>query len=113
MRFAPGASSTELKGGIPRGGRDCYSITARGGQFLSVSQPGREESNIVLQLYRPGWRIVPTGDGPVIGGRTLPGAGRGQDAPRWSGTLPVGGTYLLVLGTSWGGGEYALRVEVR
>lgn len=114
VRFAPGARSAALAGAIPRGGRDCYTITARAGQRLSVRQTDREESNVVLQLYRPPWRIVPgDDDGEVVGGRTLPGAGEGEDAPRWSGRLPVSGKYLLVLGTMRGGGEYAVQVEVR
>jgi len=43
----------------------------------------------------------------------LKGAEEGRDAGEWSGRLPTTGPYLLVLGTSRGGGEYRVRVEVR
>ena len=36
----------------------------------------------------------------------------GRDASEWSGRLPATGAYLLVLGTSRGGGEYSVHMEV-
>ncbi len=117
VRFERGASTAELVGAIPRGERDCYTITARAGQHLSVTQPGRQagrdEGNVVMQLFAPHWRVVRTADGAAVGGRTLPGAGIGEDAPSWTGQLDASGTYLLVLGTTRGGGEYRVRVMVR
>ncbi len=113
VHFAPGATSAELTGGVPRGERDCYTLAALGGQRLAVTQPGRDETNIVLQLYRPPWRIATSAGATTVTGRALPGAGERADARGWSGVLPVSGTYLLVLGTSWGSGEYRVRIAIR
>jgi hypothetical protein len=123
VHFAHGSVSTELTGGIPRGERDCFTIGARQGQHLTVA-PSRPEdsragasdsggSNIVLQLYRPPWKIATDADGVSVTGAALPGAAEGRDTREWSGALPLSGDYLLVVGTSWGGGEYRLRVEIR
>ena len=78
---------------------------------MTVTQTDRGEGNIVLQLYRPPWTIAPSPDGPVVRGTALKGAEEGRDAGEWSGRLPATGAYLLVLGTSRGGGEYRVRVE--
>jgi hypothetical protein len=113
VRFAPGSVSAELSGGVPRGERDCFSISAGQGQHLAVSQVNPVDDNIVIQLYRPPWKISTGEDGLSVAGGALPGAGDGDDAAKWSGALPVRGTYLLVVGTSRGSGEYHLRVEIR
>jgi len=110
VRFAPGASSAELTGGIPRGDSDCYAIGAKAGQRLIITQTPTIENNIVFQLYSPPWKISPDGE---IKGRTLPGAGEGEDTRKWSGTLPVSGDTLMVVGTTRGGGGYRIRVEIR
>lgn len=112
VRFAPGARTAELTGGIPRGDRDCFTIAARRGQRLSVSQ-GDGESNVVMQIYAPPWQVRKTADGPAITGHPLPGAAEGNDAAHWAGVLGRAGTYLLVLGTSWGGGAYRVRIALR
>ncbi|HEY6431836.1 MAG TPA: hypothetical protein VIZ17_07605 [Acetobacteraceae bacterium] len=98
---------------MPRGTRDCFTIEARAGQNLSIAHPGRGDTNIVIQLYRPPWRVRDGDDGLDVAGRALPGAGEGADATHWSGRLPASGAYLLVIGTSWGGGEYRLRIAIR
>ena len=113
MRFPAGATAAELTGGIPRGDRDCYTIGARAGQTLSLTQPHPVDDNIVFQLYQPPWQVEQDADGPNVTGKALPGAGEGQDAREWSGRLPVNGTYLLVLGTTRGGGEYRVRLQIR
>ncbi len=113
VHFAPGTTFAKLTGGIARGERDCFTISARTGQRMTVTQTDRGEGNIVLQLYRPPWTIMPASDGPEIHGATLEGAEEGRDAREWSGQLPATGRYLLVIGTSRGGGEYAVRLEVR
>jgi hypothetical protein len=77
-----------------------------------VTQPGRTETNIVIQLYRPPWQTRSTEDGLQITGRALTGAEDGADATHWSGELPARGVYLLVIGTSWGGGAYHLRIAI-
>ncbi len=113
LRFPAGTNATSLNGGIPRGATDCFTLGARAEQRLTVTQRGRGEGNIVVQLYRPGWKIVPTPDGPDVRGKALTGAGEGDDAPSWSGPLPESGAYLLIIGTTRGGGEYRLRVEIQ
>jgi hypothetical protein len=113
VQFAAGTTATNLDGGIARGEIACLTVGARAGQRLAIAQRDRGEGNIVLQLYRPGWKIVPISDGLEIRGAALPGAEEGADAPSWSGLLPVAGTYLLVLGTTRGGGAYRMRIEIR
>jgi hypothetical protein len=113
IHFARGATSAQLAGGIARGERDCFTIGARGGQRMTVTQMDSGEGNIVLQIYQPPWRIISTPDGPTINGKALDGAEEGRDASNWAGRLPMTGSYLLVLGTSRGGGNYSLRVDVR
>ncbi len=66
-----------------------------------------------MQLYRPPWHTRTAEDGLRVTGRALPGAEPGSDATRWSGAVPADGTYLLVIGTSWGGGDYRLRIVIR
>jgi hypothetical protein len=113
IRFAPGTTAAELTGSIARGERECLTLAARTGQRLTVTQTDLGEGNIVLELYRPRWTVVPSADGTVVRGRALEGAGEGRDAREWRGRLPTTGAYLLVIGTSRGGGEYKVRVEVR
>jgi len=113
VRFAAGASGATVAGGIPRGQRDCYTLNARQGQTLRVDQADTPDTNIVFQLYSPPWRIDGTPDDPALRGTALPGTAEGQDARRFSGTLPVSGDYLLVVGTSRGSGEYRLTVSIR
>ncbi len=97
---------------MPRGDRDCFVLEARKGQSLAITQPAPVDDNIVFQLYRPPWAIHRTEDVWGFSGSALPGAGETQDASTWSGTLPVSGRYLLVVGTSRGGGAYRLRIEI-
>jgi hypothetical protein len=112
VHFAAGASEITLSGGIPRGERDCYTLGARQGQILTVEQSDTPDTNIVFQIYQPPWRIVGSPDQMAVGGMTLPGTAEGEDARRFSGTLPATGDYLLVLGTIRGSGAYHLRVEI-
>jgi hypothetical protein len=112
VHFAAGASKITVSGGIPRGERDCYTLPARKGQMLTVEQSDTPDTNIVFQIYRPPWKVVGSPDQMVVGGTTLPGTAEGEDARRFSGTLPATGDYLLVVGTSRGSGAYRLRVEI-
>ena len=112
VRFATGASEITLSGGIPRGERDCYTLPARKGQMLTVEQSDTPDTNVVFQIYQPPWQIVGSPDQMAVGGTTLSGTAEGQDARRFSGTLPATGDYLLVVGTSRGSGAYRLRVEI-
>jgi len=102
----------EVRGGIARGELACFTIAGRLGQHMSVSQPDPGNSNIVMQIYRPRWAINHTADGVRVRGWPLPGVKEGDDAKGWNGTLPATGNYLLVLGTSWGGGDYHVRIKL-
>lgn len=113
VRFAAGALSADVAGGLPRGERDCFTVTAKAGQRLAVTQREAADSNIVLQIYRPVWKTAVTPDGMQVNGAALKGAEEGADAAKWTGTLPVSGTYLLVLGTSRGSGDYHVHIAIQ
>lgn len=108
--FPPGSFTTDLSGGVARGERACFTIGAGTGQTLSVIQRKSPDNNIVFQIYQPGWKVTPGSD---LSGNALKGAADGDDARDWSGKLPAKGFYLLVVGTTRGGGEYNLRIEIR
>lgn len=113
VHFSPGTSASELTGEVPRADRDCYTFVARSGQHLRLNQKPSPDDNIVFQIYRPSWKIDPQPVGFEFRGTTLPGAGDTDDTTKWSGTLPASGTYLLVIGTTAGGGEYHIDMEIR
>lgn len=113
VRFAPGSDVSEITGGIARGEVACFTVAARRGQHMSVSQPGRNDTNVVMQIYQPPWTIIHSPDGINVRGRALHGAAQGEDAKEWGGILPQNGRYLLVLGTVRGGADYRVRVEIR
>ncbi|MDR3531962.1 MAG: hypothetical protein P4L90_15610 [Rhodopila sp.] len=113
VRFAPGADATDLHGGVARGERACFSIGARKGQTLSITQPDTPHPNIAIQLYRPPWHITDEDGVASVTGTPLKGAEEGTDATQWRGALPASGNYLLVVGTIRGGDEYRLHVEIR
>lgn len=113
IAFAKGASGAVVEGGAARGEQRYYTLPARKGQALEVEVTATED-NAVLQIYEPGWRLGRDGDGVVdVAGRSLPGAGAGDDAKRWTGRLPRSGPYLLVVGATRGGAAFTLRVDVR
>lgn len=113
LRFAPGADSARIEGGVPRGMRDCLSLGLGQGQRLVVAVLPGEDDNVVFQIYRPGWRVSGAADGVAIDGTPLPGTAEGTDARAFDGRVPVSGTYLLVIGTTRGGGAYRVSVSAR
>ena len=112
IRLAPGSTSKEVTGGIARGELACFTIEARRGQHMAISQPDPGDGNIVMQIYRPPWAITREDDGISVRGLPLPGAKEGDDAKGWAGRLPATGRYLLVIGASWGGGPYRVLVKL-
>ena len=113
IRFAAGSSSGTVEGGVLRGDRDCFSVTARAGQTMRVEITSLE-NNAVFQLYSPGWRIGRDQDRiVVVTGKPLPGAAAGEDTMRWTGLLAEAGPHLIVVGGTRGNAGYRLVVVVQ
>jgi hypothetical protein len=113
IRFDRGASSKDITGAVIRGERALYSIDARAGQRLSLSISAAED-NAVFQIYAPGAQPERRDYGvEIVGAEALPGAAEGQDAKNWSGVLPKTGTYLVVVGPTFGNTTYTLKVAIR
>ena len=111
IRFARGASSAEVSGAVIRGERALYSVAARAGQHMSLRLSAVED-NAAVQIYEPGAKLERSKDGLEVAGKALPGAGEGDDATRWAGTLPETGTYLLVIGPTRGNATYHLTIAI-
>ena len=111
IRFAAGASATELRGSVVRGERDVYRLTAIKDQKLVVRVTS-VENNAVFQIYNPGAQFATHDSAVQITGQTLPDAGEGDDAMRWSGRLPESGAYLFVVGPTRGNANYKLTVSI-
>jgi hypothetical protein len=99
LRFPRGASSATVKSGVMSRYRDLYDVTAKKGQTLTV-RIGSAGDNAVFQICRPD------------GKQTLEGAGFGEDATRWSGTLVTGGRYTIIVGPSRQSAQYDLTVTI-
>ena len=112
IRFARGESSATVRGAVIRGERALYSFAARAGQRLSLSLKATED-NAAFQVYAPGARPEIRDAILEVAGDALPGAAEGDDAARWTGTLPHSGSYLLVVGATRGNAEYELTVTIR
>jgi hypothetical protein len=112
IEFARGASSAQVRGAVVRGERALYSIEAREGQRMSVRIVSTEK-NAVFQLYTPGAKQEIRDSVLHMSGDTLPGAGEGDDAAQWTGTLPGSGVYVLVVGSTRGNATYRLTVTIR
>jgi hypothetical protein len=112
VHFPSGSSAANLTGAVPRADRDCYTFVARSGQHLQLSQQPGPDDNIVFQVYRPVWKIDPQPVGFEFHGLALPGASDTDDTAKWSGVLPTSGAYLLVVGTTAGGGEYHINIAI-
>ena len=100
VRFAKGTSSTTIRGSVVRGDRDRYYVTAKKGQTMSVKITSHE-NNAVFQVYLSGEQ------------ESLPGAGDGDDATKWSGQLPADSEYTIVVGGTRGNATYTLTIAVR
>lgn len=109
IRFAPGSSSATVSGAVVRGTRDIYSFSARKGQKASIDASA-VESNVAITVWRPGTRLGAADED--IQGKALPGAGEGEDAQRWAGSLPETGRYLIVVGPTRGNATYQLRLGI-
>ena len=112
IRFAPNADSVTISGGVVRGARDLYHLDARSGHRLYVTIKAPAES-AVFQLYRPGYTLTSDGAITSIKGEALIGAGETDDARAWTGSLPVSGRYLIVVGGVRGNASYRLSVTIK
>ena len=100
VHFAKGTSSTTIRGAVIRGDRDRYYVSAKKGQTMSVRITSRE-NNAVFQIYLRGEQ------------ESLPGAGDGDDATKWSGQLPADSEYTIVVGGTRGNATYTLTIAVK
>jgi hypothetical protein len=100
VHFAKGTSSTTIKGGVIRGDRDRYYIGAKAGQTMTVKITSLEK-NAVFQIYFAGEQ------------ESLPGAGDGDDAMKWSGQLPADNEYVIVVGGTRGNASYTLTISIK
>jgi len=100
VRFAPGTSSTTIRGAVIRGERDRYYLGAKAGQTMSVKITSIEK-NAVFQIYFHGEE------------ESLPGAGDDDDATNWSGQLPIDNEYVIVVGGTRGNATYALTISIK
>jgi hypothetical protein len=99
-RFAKGTSSITIKEAVIRGDRDRYYVGAKAGQTMSVKITSLEK-NAVFQIYFHGEE------------ESLPGAGDGDDAMKWSGKLPIDNEYVIVVGGTRGNATYALTISIK
>lgn len=100
VRFAKGKSSATIREAVVRGDRDRYYIGAKAGQTMSVKITSLEK-NAVFQIYFAGEQ------------ESLPGAGDGDDAMKWSGQLPADNEYVIVVGGTRGNATYTLTISIK
>ncbi len=99
LRFAKGTHSTTVSNSVVRGDEDTYILGARAGQTMWVKITSLEK-NAVFQIEDPS-------------GGYLTGAGAGDDAMSYSGTLPAKGDYKIIVGGTRGNASYKLTVSIR
>ena len=101
ISFAPGANSATLKGDVQGMDRDIYPITAKAGQTMRVKVSNKLKL-VLFHIQLPGKEVA-----------YLPKAGEEDDATQWEGTLPVGGTYKIIVGAMRGNDtRYTLDVKI-
>ena len=110
--FATGSTRGTVGGQVLRGARAIHSLTANEGQFMTVTLTAPDD-NVVFQIYEPGTTLGLDADGIVeFHGKTLVGTGEGHDTTRWSGRLPLTGTYLIAVGGTRGNARYSMDVRI-
>ena len=101
ITFARGSDSASFKGDVQGLDRDIYPITAKAGQTMKVTVKNRLKL-VLFHIQLPGKAE-----------KYLPGAGEDDDATTWEGTLPVSGTYKIIVGAMRGKDTtYALDVRI-
>lgn len=110
--FATGSTRGTAGGHVLRGARDLYSLNATAGQFMTVTLTTPDD-NAVFQIYGPGTTFDRDADDILaFHGTSMPGAGDGSDATRWTGRLPRTGTYLIAVGSTRGNARYSMDIRI-
>ena len=110
--FASGSSRGTIGGHVMRGQHDLYSLTATAGQIMSITVTAPDD-NATFQIYEPGTTVGRDADGALeFKGKVLRAAVEGEIATRWSGRLPVRGTYLLEVGSTRGQARYSMDIRL-
>ena len=99
IKFKKGESSASVSGGAPRGETSSYKLTAKKNQLMKVSISSTE-SNAVFKIKN------------LTTGYFLPNAGELDDASEWRGILPSSGDYRIIVGSTRGGTEFTVFVEI-
>ncbi len=105
IKFKKGESSTTVSKGLARGEQHQYSLGAKAGQNMVVSISSSEE-NAVFDIYRN----TPNGKEMLFDNA----GDAAEEAQYWQGILPGKGaqTYFIVVGSTRGGADYSLTVEI-
>lgn len=110
--FATGSTRGTAAGHVLRGARDLYSLNASTGQYMTITLTAPDD-NAVFQIYEPGTTLGRDADDILeFHGASLPGAGEGNDATRWTGRLPRTGTYLIAVGSTRGNARYSMDIRI-
>jgi hypothetical protein len=110
--FATGSTRGTVGGQVLRGSRALHSLAANEGQFMTVTLTAPDD-NVVFQIYEPGTMLGRDADGVLeFHGKALAGTGEGHDTTRWSGRLPVTGTYLIAVGGTRGNARYSMDIRI-
>lgn len=108
IEFSAGASAVTLDSGPPTATIDCYQVTGRSGQELTVAVEGAQH-DAKLALYAPGWQANCNSSGDCdISGDLISDDGETD----WADQLPGNGAYLIVVDNSKSDAEYRLSVEL-
>lgn len=99
VRFAPGATGTQLVEGIARGETATFVLGARAGQKMWVSVTSVED-NAVFEVFAPN-------------DESLGVSYSKRGAQVWYGQLPQSGDYKVVVGTTRGGAEITVDLSIR
>lgn len=110
--FASGSSRGTIGGHVIRGQHDLYSLTGAAGQTMSLTVTAPDD-NAIFQIYEPGTTVGRDAGGALeFKGKVLRAAGEGEVTTRWSGRLPVQGTYLLEVGSTRGQARYSMDIRL-
>ena len=100
IRFAQGHSSTTIKGRVAKNTRDEYVLRARAGQVMSVRLASADPQMAFDVYVTRGLEAL-----PVTPENEPP---RGE----WSGILPKGDEYYVIVYSTGDGGEYSFLIQI-